>query len=120
MIGFIPTSSCMSSRRCFTAIWAIATADSRSESAITALAQEVAGLAPEDINEGADTAASKRIIRYLPIYEKTKVRIGAPAAAAIGLPTLRKLCLHFDEWVCKLEGLGAIGRLVLCYHPLVG
>ncbi|CAI8826952.1 protein of unknown function [Methylocaldum szegediense] len=82
-----------------------------SESAITALAQEVAGLAPEDINEGADTAASKRIIRYLPIYEKTKVRIGAPAAAAIGLPTLRKLCLHFDEWVCKLEGLG---------EPLVG
>jgi hypothetical protein len=79
-----------------------------SESTITALAQEVAGLAPEDINEGADTALSKRIIRYLPIYERTKVRIGAPAAAAIGLPTLRKRCPHFDEWVRKLEGLGEL------------
>ncbi|WP_168175522.1 DUF4276 family protein [Methylocaldum sp. 14B] len=74
--------------------------------AIAALAQEVAGFAPEDINEGAATAPSKRIIRYLPIYEKTKVRIGAPAAAAIGLPTLRVQCPHFDDWVRKLEGLG--------------
>lgn len=77
-----------------------------SDRAIAALSQEVAGLTPEEIDEGASTAPSKRIIRHLPIYEKTKVRIGAPAAAAIGLPALRAQCPRFDGWVRKLEGLG--------------
>src|SRR5262249_34587243 len=75
-----------------------------SETAIGALSEDVAGLAPEEINEGATTAPSKRIIRHLPIYERTKVRIGAPAAAAIGLPALRERCPHFDSWVRGLEG----------------
>lgn len=79
---------------------------SNSEAAITALTRDVVGLAPEDINEGATTAPSKRIIRHLPIYEKTKVRIGAPAAAAIGLSILRAQCPHFNAWVSKLESLG--------------
>lgn len=77
-----------------------------SERAIVALSQEVAGLAPEDINEGATTSPSKRIIRHLAIYEKTKVRVGAPAAAAIGLPALRAKCPHFNTWVSGLEMLG--------------
>lgn len=77
-----------------------------SEHAIGTLSEEVARLSPEDINEGDTTAPSKRIIRHLPIYEKTKVRIGAPAAAAIGLPALRAQCPHFDAWVRSLEGLG--------------
>ena len=77
-----------------------------SDHAIKLLSNDVADLAPEDINEGANTAPSKRIIRYLPLYEKTKVRIGAPAAADIGLPVLRKRCPHFNEWVVNLEGLG--------------
>lgn len=77
-----------------------------SQNAIEALSREVAGLAPEDINEGAATAPSKRIIRHLPIYERTKVRVGAPAAAAIGLPALREKCPHFDAWIRKLESLG--------------
>ena len=79
---------------------------SNSDRAIDELSRDVAGIAPEDINEGATTAPSKRIIRYLPIYEKTKVRIGAPAAAAIGLPALRAQCPHFDAWVQSLEALG--------------
>lgn len=77
-----------------------------SEGAVEALSLEVAGLEPEDINEGATTAPSKRIIRYLPIYDKLKVRVGAPAAAAIGLPKLRAKCPHFNEWIVKLEKLG--------------
>lgn len=80
---------------------------SGSDDAIAALSREVAGFAPEEIDEGAATAPSKRIIRHLPIYEKTKVRIGSLAAAAIGLPTLRAQCPHFDAWVGKLEQLGA-------------
>ena len=60
-----------------------------SEAGIETLRAEVAGMAPEEINDGATTAPSKRIIRYLPIYERNKVRVGALAAAAIGLDTLR-------------------------------
>ena len=79
-----------------------------SEKAIAKLLTDVAGSAPEDINEGATTAPSKRIIRQLPIYEKIKVRIGAPAVATIGLHTLRMKCPHFDEWLRKLEGLRSL------------
>ncbi len=77
-----------------------------SEHAITALAQEVQHLAPEDINQGASTAPSKRIIRHLPLYDRLKVRVGAPAAVAIGLPTLRAKCPHFNHWIQQLEQLG--------------
>jgi hypothetical protein len=70
------------------------------------LANEVAGIEPEDINEGATTAPSKRIIHHVPLYDRLKVRVGAPAAAAIGLPRLRDRCSHFDAWVSSLERLG--------------
>ncbi|MBI5102133.1 MAG: DUF4276 family protein, partial [Nitrospirae bacterium] len=76
------------------------------EKGFVTLAREVAALEPEDINEGSTTAPSKRIIRHVPIYDRLKVRVGAPAAAAIGLPKLRSKCPHFDEWVGKLEKLG--------------
>lgn len=77
------------------------------EKGFATLAREVANLEPEDINEGATTAPSKRIIRHVPIYDRLKVRVGAPAAAAIGLPKLRSKCPHFNEWVGKLESLGS-------------
>ena len=77
-----------------------------SEAGIEALRAEVGAMNPEDINEGATTAPSKRIIRHVPIYEKNKVRVGAPAAAAIGLNTLRSRCPHFGDWLSRLEALG--------------
>lgn len=73
--------------------------------AIASLQKEVSHLEPEEINEGAHTAPSKRIINHLPIYERSKVRVGAPAAAAIGLPVLRAKCPHFNEWLTRLEQL---------------
>jgi hypothetical protein len=76
-----------------------------SERAFAALYQEVRGMQPEEINEGATTAPSKRIINHVPIYDRLKVRVGAPAAAAIGLPRLRAKCPHFNEWVSRLEAL---------------
>jgi len=76
-----------------------------SEKAFAALAQEVRGMQPEDINEGVTTAPSKRIINHVPIYDRLKVRVGATAAAAIGLPRLRAKCPHFNEWVARLEAL---------------
>lgn len=78
-----------------------------SERAFAALAKEVRGMEPEEINEGATTAPSKRIINHVPIYDRLKVRVGAPAAAAIGLPGLRAKCQHFNEWVLRLEMLAA-------------
>lgn len=77
-----------------------------SEKAITALQREVMHMEPETINDGPTTAPSKRIIQHVPIYERNKVRVGAPAAAAIGLPTLRTRCPHFGGWLSKLEALG--------------
>lgn len=77
-----------------------------SEAGIRALRTEVKDTPPEDINEGATTAPSKRIIRHLPIYERNKVRVGAPAAVAIGLNMLRKRCPHFGDWLTKLEVMG--------------
>lgn len=77
-----------------------------SEAGIIALKQEVRHLEPETINEGATTSPSKRIIRHIPIYERNKVRVGAPAAAAIGLSTLRQKCPHFGHWLSQMEALG--------------
>ncbi len=76
-----------------------------SEAGIKALQSEVRHLTPEQINEGASTAPSKRIIRHLPVYERSKVRVGAAAAAAIGLPVLKAKCPHFAEWIARLEQL---------------
>lgn len=75
------------------------------EQGIAMLTKEVAGMAPEDINDGAATAPSKRLIRHVPAYERAKVRVGAPAAAAIGLDKLRADCPRFDAWISKLEQL---------------
>ena len=77
----------------------------RSDYGIRALEQEVAGLQPEYINDGEATAPSKRIIRHVPIYERSKPRLGATAAAAIGLPAIRRGCPHFNAWITLLEGL---------------
>ena len=75
------------------------------ERGIESLRSEVAHLEPEEINEGATTAPSKRIIRHVPVYERSKVRVGAAAASAIGLPALRAKCPHFNEWLTGLEQL---------------
>jgi len=59
---------------------------------------------PELIDDGPETAPSKRILREIPEYDKATA--GVSVAAHIGLPTLRKKCRHFDEWVTQLESLG--------------
>lgn len=88
-----------------------------SESGINALKKEVTGLEPEEINEGSNTAPSKRIIRHVPIYERNKVRVGAPAAAAIGLSNLRAKCPHFGGWVRRLECLGQTSQSAVQANP---
>jgi hypothetical protein len=75
------------------------------ENALEELKQEVAHLAPEDINEGTETAPSKRIIRHVPPYKNCKVVEGVDAVAAIGLEKLRAQCPHFNQWLTQLEQL---------------
>lgn len=58
---------------------------------------------PEEINDNPDTAPSKRIEQLLPRYNK---RVNGPSIAqAIGLPTIRRECPRFHNWVSHLESL---------------
>jgi hypothetical protein len=72
---------------------------------IDALEREIGASPPEDVNDGRETAPSKRLMRHIPGYRK--VLHGPDAARAAGLPALRRACPRFDAWVRQLESLGA-------------
>jgi len=56
---------------------------------------------PELVNEGVDTARSKRIMRAYPRYTKT---IDGPLVIAdTGLDSIRTSCPHADEWLREIE-----------------
>jgi len=61
---------------------------------------------PELINDGLQTAPSKRIIAQFPDYGKAKPTFGPQLAAKIGLQAIRDNCPHFNQWLSKLECLG--------------
>ena len=63
---------------------------------------------PELIDDGEQTAPSKRIGREIPEYLAAKPTAGPIIAAEIGLDTLRAKCPHFSEWLTKLEGLATL------------
>jgi hypothetical protein len=60
---------------------------------------------PELINDGEETAPSKRIVKVIPAYEGAKVSAGPIIADKIGLPMIRGKCRHFNAWLTKLENL---------------
>ena len=78
------------------------------ERAIANLVAMVGDTCPELINDGAETAPSKRILKQIPEYDK--VTAGWTVAEQIGLATLRQKCPHFNEWLTRLEQLGATGE----------
>ena len=61
---------------------------------------------PELIDDGIETAPSKRIISEIPEYSGAKASAGPIVANHIGLNALRASCRHFGEWLDKLERLG--------------
>ena len=63
---------------------------------------------PEHIDEGPNSAPSKRIIREIPEYKSRKAVAGPIVAANIGLPALRQKCAHFGEWIDRLERLAQV------------
>jgi len=83
----------------------VLTRDADPQRTIRSLLQVVAHFAtPEEIDEGATTAPSKRILSLAEHYQK--VTDGNLAATRIGLETMRQECPHFDEWLRRLEALG--------------
>ena len=60
---------------------------------------------PELINDGAETAPSKRVIREIPEYAHRKASAGPLIASKIGLVVMREKCPHFNAWLERIEGL---------------
>ena len=56
---------------------------------------------PEEINNGPATAPSERLKKAVKGYDK--VVYGACLAYDIGLETIRKKCVLFNEWIERLE-----------------
>jgi hypothetical protein len=60
---------------------------------------------PEHIDDGDETAPSKRIKSVLPDYQKAAA--GPVIAREIGMQTLLSECAHFAGWVRRLAALGS-------------
>jgi hypothetical protein len=56
---------------------------------------------PEHINNSKVTAPSKRIKKIFPSYGKTSD--GIIVAEAIGMTTILSKCIHFREWIDRIE-----------------
>jgi hypothetical protein len=63
-------------------------------------------MTPELIDDGPDSAPSKRIIAELPDYKDAKPAVGPQVAELIGLDVIRSKCPHFAAWLSRLEELG--------------
>lgn len=61
----------------------------------------------EHINDGQETAPSKRIIKEFgqDRYRGMKAIAGPDIAAAIGILKIRAACPHFDAWLKQLESI---------------
>lgn len=70
---------------------------------LQAIAEEFGS--PELINQGSETAPSKRIIGVYPDYANNKAAIGSMIAHEIGIDEMKKACSHFNAWVTRLEQL---------------
>lgn len=76
----------------------------RQVAALQSIAQ--AHESPEEIDDGAQTAPSKRIIDQFPDYEGAKRTAGPQIATKIGVEAIRDQCPHFHDWLARLEQLG--------------
>lgn len=81
--------------------------DGEAAGAPAVLRQSIGNLAPEEIDDGPESAPSKRIIAALPAYKDLKAIAGPEITAAIGMAALRAACPHFDQWVERLERLAS-------------
>lgn len=74
------------------------------DNAIAALRNVADGFEnPELIDNGRETAPSKRILDVIPDYDK--VTAGVDSLKQVGIEKLMAKCSHFAEWVGKWEGM---------------
>ena len=60
---------------------------------------------PELINDGEQSAPSKRIARFFPDYPDAKPDAPAVISEGISLEVVRRKCPHFNQWLSTLESL---------------
>jgi hypothetical protein len=81
------------------------------EREIQQLAEDIADFDDvEEINHTPEGAPSNRIARRISVYDRYKANDQSGAINVlelVGLDTLRKRCLHFGEWVTRLESLSS-------------
>jgi len=83
----------------------------RHDKAIDGLQAECSAVdSPEKIDDGQETAPSKRIGKHIPEYPRAKPTAGPIVAAEIGLDKMRAACPHFAQWLETLENLDAVRR----------
>ena len=79
--------------------------DNQDRKALDALCEETQGLAPEEINNGPQTAPSKRLLKALD-YRK-----GSAPAQWLELITVKRICEkcpHFAAWINVLSNLNGL------------
>jgi hypothetical protein len=79
-------------------------ADADARAGLDALRKELGDTAPEDVNDGPETAPSKRLLARVPGYGKTTH--GPSVTAKVGIDGLKQRCPRFGAWVASLEALG--------------
>lgn len=84
---------------------AVAFPDGEATEGIRTLKLSIGDAEPELVDEGLDTAPSKRIISAIPLYKRVKAVAGPEIVEEIGLDKVRRACPHFNEWVTLLESL---------------
>ncbi|MFJ6984296.1 MULTISPECIES: DUF4276 family protein [unclassified Streptomyces] len=95
-----------------TEAWVLAAADELAELVGSPKLADVLGSqvtaagGAERVNDGPDTAPSKRVLRAHPAYHK--VVDGPDAIELLGLTALRAACPHLHDWLTRLES-GAPG-----------
>lgn len=77
--------------------------DPAKRAGIKKLRADIGGAPPEDVNDGANTAPSKRLERFVDGYRK--VLDGPDVTARAGLAALRVACPRFGAWLTRLESL---------------
>ena len=77
--------------------------DPSDQPGLNQLVAEIGATPPEEVNDGATTAPSKRLLRHLPSYRKPVH--GPLVVEATGLDQLRARCPRFHAWVARLEAL---------------
>lgn len=77
--------------------------EERDRAAFAALQASTAHLAPETIDDGPETAPSKRLSAAIHNYDK--VTHGSLGVSTLGIERIRARCPHFARWLQSLEEL---------------